>query len=461
MALEVWGFYDDQYAETGMAVFAQFRETYHPGNRIIVSIPEKTLTDSVGTVTIPATTIDVTAGLTYWYTDLSSSRITINFPNYSRDITSRPIDNHKYKLSAWFLFDFTFWNEGTVYHFDLLTGDIHFLSVPPSETSVEIISGGSGMSTRETIILPVFMRYDWTVTFNANGGTTPTATKDVMRGTAYGDLPTPTRPGATFDGWFTAATGGTQVTSSMTFALASDQMLYAHWTLQQYLVILDANGGIITGSPFVRTYYGEPYGALPTPTRTGYAFAGWFTAATGGTQVTSSTVCTTAANHTLYAHWTAGAVYHTVTFNATGGTVSEATRNVLEGAALGTLPTPTRTGYNFVGWYTSQVGGTLVTAATVMGDEDMEVCAVWSATSVTITFNANGGTVSETTRTVAYGAQIGRLPVPVRVGYNFNGWFTAETGGTEVTAATVCTASQTLFAHWTNGRIDWWSVTFG
>ena len=49
--------------------------------------------------------------------------------------------------------------------------------------------------------------------------------------------------------------------------------------------------------------YNNLYGALPTPTRTGYTFAGWYTAASGGNQVTSGTTVSTASNHTLYAHW--------------------------------------------------------------------------------------------------------------------------------------------------------------
>ena len=55
----------------------------------------------------------------------------------------------------------------------------------------------------------------------------------------------------------------------------------------------------------IYTTYNSTYGTLPTPTRTGYTFAGWYTAASGGTKVTNTTVVNTASNHTLYAHWTA------------------------------------------------------------------------------------------------------------------------------------------------------------
>ena len=65
--------------------------------------------------------------------------------------------------------------------------------------------------------------------------------------------------------------------------------------------------------------FGSAYGTLATTSRTGYTFAGWFTAASGGTQVTAATIVSTASNHTLYAQWTA-LPNHTVTFNSNGGT---------------------------------------------------------------------------------------------------------------------------------------------
>lgn len=75
----------------------------------------------------------------------------------------------------------------------------------------------------------------FTVTFNANGGTTPTASKTVSYGSTYGTVPTPTRQGYEFLGWFTDATGGTQVTSSTTVSITANQILYAHWKVLSIL----------------------------------------------------------------------------------------------------------------------------------------------------------------------------------------------------------------------------------
>ena len=76
----------------------------------------------------------------------------------------------------------------------------------------------------------------------------------------------------------------------------------------------------------------------------------------------------------------------------------------------------------------------------VRGVEFIEV--VWVA------FDANGGSVNETKRTVDSGAEVGELPKPMRTGYVFFGWWTAASGGTKVAASYVVSSSITLYAHW-------------
>ncbi len=69
----------------------------------------------------------------------------------------------------------------------------------------------------------------FTVTFNPNGGTVGTTCKTVTNNGTYGTLPTPKRSGYDFVGWFTAANGGTKITSSSKVNLSANQTLYAHW----------------------------------------------------------------------------------------------------------------------------------------------------------------------------------------------------------------------------------------
>ena len=70
-------------------------------------------------------------------------------------------------------------------------------------------------------------------------------------------------------------------------------------------------------------------------------------------------------------------------------------------------------------------------------------------TTATVTFNSNGGDVEETTRSVSTGSAVGSLPIPVRNGFTFDGWFTEENGGTQISASTVVSASVVYYAHWT------------
>ena len=80
----------------------------------------------------------------------------------------------------------------------------------------------------------------FTVSFNANGGSVSPASTTVTYGSTYGTLPTPTRTGHTFNGWYTEPSGGTQITANTTVSLTANQTLYAQWTVNSYR--LDLNG---------------------------------------------------------------------------------------------------------------------------------------------------------------------------------------------------------------------------
>ncbi|MDD2537697.1 MAG: InlB B-repeat-containing protein [Candidatus Absconditabacteria bacterium] len=320
-------------------------------------------------------------------------------------------------------------------------------------------SGGTQITTSTVVTSNVTYYAQWTttvvnrtVTFDGNGGSghSPT-TKTVQNGQAVGTLPTsPTRAGYIFNGWYTAASGGTQITTST--VVTSNVTYYAQWTttVVNRTVTFNGNGG--SGhSPTTKTVQnGQAVGTLPTsPTRAGYTFNGRYTAASGGTQVTTSTVVTS--NVTYYAQWTTTVVNRTLTFDGNGGSGhSPTTKTVQNGQAVGTLPSaPTRAGYTFNGRYTAVSGGTQVTASTVVS-ANVTYYAQWTILNRTVTFNGNGGSGhSPTTKTVQDGQAVGTLPTsPTRAGYTFNGWYTAASGGTQITTSTVVNANVTYYAQW-------------
>ena len=142
----------------------------------------------------------------------------------------------------------------------------------------------------------------------------------------------------------------------------------------------------------------------------------------------------------------------TLTLHENGGSdVADITK--VEGSLVGTLPTPTRTGYTFGGWFTDD--GTFANefAERKMPVGGADLYAKWTANEYTITFHVNGGNdlgEAEQTKTVTFDAAIGTLPAATRTGYGFIGWFTEKDGGTQVSAETRMTtaADQTLYAHW-------------
>jgi len=76
-----------------------------------------------------------------------------------------------------------------------------------------------------------------------------------------------------------------------------------------------------------------------------------------------------------------------------------------------------------------------------------------AAPKVKITWNANGGSVTPALRKVAYKKGYGTLPTPTRSGYTFDGWYTAASGGTKVSAVTKMAAKNvTVYAQWKNAQ---------
>ena len=149
--------------------------------------------------------------------------------------------------------------------------------------------------------------------------------------------------------------------------------LYISKGKQPVVVSFDANGGSVSQSS-ITAYVSDSYGQLPTPSRTGYKFEGWVTA--DGVAVTSSTAVSDDSDHTLYAKWSAAS--YTLYLDSNGSTDVYSSRSLQYGAVYGSLPSPRRDYYNFIGWYTSAYGGTKVTSSTQMGASDTTIYAQWT-----------------------------------------------------------------------------------
>lgn len=292
----------------------------------------------------------------------------------------------------------------------------------------------------------------YTVSFDAQGGSAPSpGSKAVTFGSPYGALASTTRPGFIFEGWWTAETGGSLVEPSTMVSIASDHNLYARWTASTLTVSFDAQGGSTPNPATKSVTYNAPYGTLPSTSRAGYSFGGWYTEASGGTQVLATTTVTVSTDHTLYARWTANT--YTVTFDPQFGSApSPATKTVTFGGTYGTLPTTVRAGYTFLGWWTAISGGSQIQSSTVVGTaSNHTLYARWSAQSFLVTFDAQGGSApNPATKSVTFGSTYGSLASTSRTGFVFAGWWTSPSGGVEVFSTSPVTIpnNHTLYARW-------------
>ena len=120
----------------------------------------------------------------------------------------------------------------------------------------------------------------------------------------------------------------------------------------------------------------------------------------------------------------------------------------MNGSGTGTIGSTTKT-KNLTGLSAGTTYYVRITAYDVAGNPTQKTATFTTVAIYTLTFNANGGTVSEGSRRVTYGEAYGTLPTPSRSGYTFNGWFTAASGGSQVSSGTKMGASNvTIYAQW-------------
>lgn len=241
--------------------------------------------------------------------------------------------------------------------------------------------------------------------------------------------------GYTWKGWYSNNTGtGNALSTNLAYtrSITANTTIFAVYTANTYTVKFDANGGTGTMSNQNFTYGTAQNLTANTFTRTGYTFAGWATSANGNKvyndkQSVSNLSTSNGATVTLYAKWTP--VNYTITYKTNGGN-SIANKTYTIETATFDLPTPTKTGYTFAGWYdNAELTGNKVTQITKGSTGDKTFYAKWTPNKYTVKFNPNGGTGSMADQAFIYGtSQNLTANAFTNVGYSFNGWNTNEAG---------------------------------
>ena len=190
------------------------------------------------------------------------------------------------------------------------------------------------------------------------------------------ELPTVTRTGYTFEGWYKDKEGTEKFgEAGYTYTPTEDGELYAKWIANTYTITFNVNDGDKLENNTKEVIYGEKYGELPTPTRAGYTFMGWFNSVSE--EITAETTVDITENTVLTAKWTESEL--TITFDVYKGQVEPSSKKVIYKQEYGTLPTPTMEGCIFEGWYDSQeqLANRIIDTSIVRKTENHTLYARW------------------------------------------------------------------------------------
>lgn len=301
--------------------------------------------------------------------------------------------------------------------------------------------------------------YGHSINYIANGGTiAANAPKAFVSGDLPITLPTPTRAGYEFGGWFLSSDFSGAAQTTIPAGTDSNVYVYAKW-IKTYNITYHLGGGENAESnPQTFNEKTLPL-TLKAPTRDGFTFGGWYqNPACSGNQMTTIDAGTEK-NVSLWAKW--NAIEYSVSYVLNGGTNSD--QNVAKYSILDTpvkLYNPTRDGYLFEGWFaSSDFSGERMTYLSKDNLGDVTLHAKWSL-AYTITYNTNGGfndgrnpsVFTENTETFT-------LFEAEKVNYSFLGWFdNEELTGTPITQIAKGTKNNiVLWAKWSSTQI---TVTF-
>ena len=281
------------------------------------------------------------------------------------------------------------------------------------------------------------------VTFNNDGVTEVVEVEESHTVTKPID---PTKEGYTFEGWYY---NGTKF--NFTTAITQDMTLEARWTAEgakKYTVKFDTAGGEPIDSLNVEE--GKKIDTVPTPTKSGYTFEGWYYNETKYDFTTPVTK-----NITLTAKWTKkeAVTKYTVKFDTAGGSKVDS-KTVEAGKTVAKPTDPKKAGHVFIGWYNGSKEFDFKTKIT----QNLTLTAKWKKVEVeepakptkyTVKFDTAGGSVIAD-KTVEEGNTVTKPENPTKNGYTFIAWYHNDT---QFNFSTAITSNITLTAKWEKVKV--------
>lgn len=294
---------------------------------------------------------------------------------------------------------------------------------------------------------PITIEKVYKINYELDGGTNNSNNKNFYSKSDENiELYEPTRTNCFFLGWLL----NDKSVSIISTNIAKDITLIATWNVR-YDITYILDGGINNSLNPSYYYPSDDEIVLAEPTKTGYTFGGWFDES--GNQVTSIATGTTG-SLTLTARWNGGNTY-SITLNPNGGEVSETLIDVQYDHVY-SLPTPTRLGYTFDGWFEDSTQ--ISNSGTWNFICNKTFVAHWTITNYSIVYELNGGTNSSYNPS-SYTVEdeiIFEDAICNKDGYHFGGWYDNENQITKISKGTI--GDITIEARWF-GNLNNLSVT--
>ena len=295
---------------------------------------------------------------------------------------------------------------------------------------------------------------NYTITLDTSGGNA----LDNIRYTVKSDpiiLPTPTRNGYEFSGWTGEGITTPQTEVIIPTGSTGNKAYTANWQVIEYTITLDTNGGPVV-SPIKYTV--EDSFTLPYPLRPGYEFVGWTLDGSGMLPAMPLIIYYgTTGNLRYKAEWRLAE--YTITMDLDGGSGQEKVVYTITDEDF-ELPTPTRNGYEFVGWTGERITTPQTRVKIPKGSTGNKAyTANWKVIRYTITLVTNGGAVIASIRYTVEDSVT--LPIPPdRPGYEFSGWVLDGSGqfpSTPMIIPAGSTGDRLYKAEW---RVATYTITY-
>ena len=295
---------------------------------------------------------------------------------------------------------------------------------------------------------------EYNITMDLNGGSGQEKVVYTMTDEDF-ELPTPTRNGYEFVGWTGEGITTPQTSVKIPKGSTGNKAYTANWKVIEYTITLDTNGGPVV-SPIKYTV--EDSFTLPYILRPGYEFAGWTLDGSGMLPFTPLIIYPSTTGDLHYkAEWRLAE--YTITMDLDGGSGQEKVVYTITDEDF-ELPTPTRNGYEFVGWTGEGITTPQTSVKIPKGSTGNKAyTANWKVIRYTITLVTNGGAVIASIRYTVEDSVTLPIP-PERPGYEFAGWVLDGSGqfpSTPMIIPAGSTGDRLYKAEW---RVATYTITY-